>query len=195
MNNTIAAIATPVGEGGLSIIRFSGKDALKIAQKLFRTPIGNSANEFLSHKVHFGSIQDPATGECIDEVILTWFQAPKSYTGEDIIEISAHGGVFVSSRILELVLDHGANPAEPGEFTRRAFMNGRIDLSQAEAVADLISAASDKALQSAITQLKGHLSKQVNKLYDRLLFVLSQIKAAIDFPEEGLDFQKQETSK
>ena len=194
MNNTIAAIATPVGEGGLSIIRFSGKDALKIAQKLFRTPIGNSANEFLSHKVHFGSIQDPATGECIDEVILTWFQAPKSYTGEDIIEINAHGGVFVSSRILELVLDHGARPAEPGEFTRRAFINGRIDLSQAEAVADLISAASDKALQSAIAQLKGHLSKQVNELYDRLLFVLGQIEAAIDFPEEGLDFQKREIS-
>jgi len=194
VNNTIAAIATPVGEGGLSIIRFSGKDALKIAQKLFRTPIGNSANEFLSHKVHFGSIQDPATGECIDEVILTWFQAPKSYTGEDIIEISAHGGVFVSSRILELVLDHGASPAEPGEFTRRAFMNGRIDLSQAEAVADLISAASDKALQSAITQLKGQLSKKVNELYDRLLSVLGHIEAAIDFPEEGLDFQKRETS-
>lgn len=194
MNNTIAAIATPTGEGGLSIIRFSGVGALTIAQKLFRTPAGNPANKFLSHKVHFGSIQDPATGKCIDEVVLTWFQAPKSYTGEDVIEISAHGGVFVSSRILELVLDHGARPAEPGEFTRRAFINGRIDLSQAEAVSDLISAASDKALQSAITQLKGHLSQQVNELYDCLLSVLSQIEAAIDFPEEGLDFQKRGTS-
>ena len=193
MNSTIAAIATPTGEGGLSIIRCSGASALTIARKLFRTPAGKPVNEFLSHKVHVGSIQDPSTKECIDEVILTWFQAPKSYTGEDIIEITAHGGLFVSSRILELVIDQGAQPAEPGEFTRRAFINGRIDLSQAEAVADLISAASDKALQSAVTQLKGHLSKQVNELYDRLLAVLVQIEAAIDFPEEGLDFQRIET--
>jgi len=194
VDNTIAAIATPAGEGGLSIIRFSGTSALTIAQKLFRTPAGNPTSKFSSHKVHLGSIQDPANGECIDEVILTWFQAPKSYTGEDIIEISAHGGVFVSSRILQLVLDYGARLAQPGEFTRRAFINGRIDLSQAEAVADLISAASDKALQSAIKQLKGHLSKQVNEVYDRLLSVLSQIEAAIDFPEEGLDFQKRAIS-
>ena len=102
MNNTIAAIATPVGEGGLSIIRFSGKDALKIAQKLFRTPIGNSANEFLSHKVYFGSIQDPVTEECIDEVTLTWFKAPKSYTGEDMVEISIHGGSAVIKKILPI---------------------------------------------------------------------------------------------
>lgn len=194
VNDTITAIATPVGEGGVSIIRISGTDAPTIARKLFRTPAGKPANEFTSHKIYYGSIHDPATGECIDEVVLTWFQAPKSYTGEDVIEICAHGGMFVSSRILGLALDHGARLAEPGEFTRRAFMNGRIDLSQAEAVADLIAAASDKALQSALTQLKGHLSKKVNALYDRLLSVLSQIEAAIDFPEEGLDFQKRETS-
>ncbi len=194
MNDTITAIATPTGEGGVSIIRISGTDASAIAQKLFRTPAGKPAKEFIAHKTHFGSIHDPATGDCIDEVVLTWFQAPKSYTGEDVIEICAHGGVFVSSRILGLALDHGAHPAEPGEFTRRAFINGRIDLSQAEAVADLISAASDKARQSAMAQLKGHLSKKLNTLYDRLLSVLSQIEAAIDFPEEGLDFQKRETS-
>lgn len=189
MSNTIAAIATPIGEGGLSVIRLSGSSATIIARKIFRTPTGNTVNSFLSNKVYFGSIQDPETGEYIDQVILTSFQAPKSYTGEDIIEISAHGGVFVSSRILQLVLHQGARPADPGEFTRRAFINGRIDLSQAEAVADVISAASDKALQSAITQLKGHLSRQVNELYDRLLSVLSHIEAIIDFPEEGLDFQ------
>jgi len=194
VNDTIAAIATPIGEGSVSVIRLCGTDALTVAQKLFRSPAGHPTKELQPHKVHFGSIHDPTTGECIDEVILIWFKAPKSYTGEDVIEINAHGGIFISSRILGLLLDHGAHPAEPGEFTRRAFMNGRIDLSQAEAVADLISAASDKALQSAITQLKGHLSKKINGLYDSLLSILSHIEAAIDFPEEGLDFQNRETS-
>jgi tRNA modification GTPase len=194
MSDTIAAIATPTGEGGISIIRCSGSGALAVAQKIFHTSTGNAVNKLSSHKVHYGSIYDPKNSKYIDEVILTWFEGPKSYTGEDVIEISAHGGGFVSSRILELVLDYGARPAEPGEFTRRAFMNGRIDLSQAEAVADVISASSDKALQTAIMQLKGHLSKQVNVLYDRLLSLMSQVEAAIDFPEEGLDFQKREIS-
>ncbi|MBT6601570.1 MAG: tRNA uridine-5-carboxymethylaminomethyl(34) synthesis GTPase MnmE [Nitrospina sp.] len=194
MSEVIAAIATPTGEGGISIIRFSGLDSLSVALKLFCSPNGKPLESLSPHKTHFGSIYDPTTRTCVDEVILTWFKAPKSYTGEDVIEISAHGGIFVSSRILGLVLDHGARLAEPGEFTRRAFMNSRIDLSQAEAVADLISAASDKALQAAIMQLKGGLSKKITRLYNRLLFVLSQIEAAIDFPEEGLDFQKRETS-
>ena len=194
MSDTIAAIATPIGEGGVTIIRFSGTDSLSIALKLFYTPSGKSIKKLYPNKAHFGSIYEPTTRKCVDEVVLTWFKNPKSYTGEDVVEIGAHGGTFVSSRILGLVLDHGARLAEPGEFTRRAFMNGRIDLSQAEAVADLISAASDKALQAAIMQLKGHLSKKITRLYDRLLFVLGQVEAAIDFPEEGLDFQKRETS-
>ncbi len=194
MSDTIAAIATPIGEGGLTIIRFSGTDSLSVALKLFYTPSGKSIKKLSPNKTHFGSIYEPTTRKCVDEVVLTWFKNPKSYTGEDVVEISAHGGTFVSSRILGLVLDHGARLAEPGEFTRRAFMNGRIDLSQAEAVADLISAASDKALQAAIMQLKGRLSKKITKLYDRLLFVLGQVEAAIDFPEEGLDFQKREAS-
>jgi len=194
MNDTIAAIATPTGEGGVSIIRLSGKGALSVAQKIFCTPSGKPVNKFLPHKAHLGSIYDPATSKCVDEVILTWFKFPKSYTGEDVIEISAHGGNFVSSKILGLALAHGARLADPGEFTRRAFMNGRIDLSQAEAVADLISAASDRALQAAVMQLKGNLSKKITGLYDRLLAVLGQVEAAIDFPEEGLDFQRRETS-
>jgi tRNA modification GTPase len=194
MSDTIAAIATPIGEGGVTIIRFSGTDSLSIALKIFYTPSGKSIKKLYPNKAHFGSIYEPTTRECVDEVVLTWFKNKKSYTGEDVVEISAHGGTFVSSRILGLVLDHGARLAEPGEFTRRAFMNGRIDLSQAEAVADLISAASDKALQAAIMQLKGHLSKKITRLYDRLLFVLGQVEAAIDFPEEGLDFQKREAS-
>jgi len=194
MSDTIAAIATPIGEGGVTIIRFSGTDSLSIALKLFYTPSGKSIKKLYPNKAHFGSIYEPTTRKCVDEVVLTWFKNPKSYTGEDVVEISAHGGTFVSSRILGLVLDHGARLAEPGEFTRRAFMNGRIDLSQAEAVADLISAASEKALQAAIMQLKGRPSKKITKLYDRLLFVLGQVEAAIDFPEEGLDFQKREAS-
>ncbi len=194
MNDTIAAIATPTGEGGVSIIRLSGKGSLSVAQKIFCTPSGKPVNKFLPHKAHLGSIYDPATSKCVDEVILIWFEFPKSYTGEDVIEISAHGGNFVSSKILGLALAHGARLADPGEFTRRAFMNGRIDLSQAEAVADLISAASDRALQAAVMQLKGNLSKKITGLYDRLLAVLGQVEAAIDFPDEGLDFQKRETS-
>ena len=182
MSDTIAAIATPTGEGGISIIRFSGVDSLLVALKLFRTPGGKSVKKFSPYKAHFGSIYDPATSKCIDEVVLTWFKTPKSYTGEDVVEISAHGGAFVSSRILGLVLDHGARLAEPGEFTRRAFMNGRIDLSQAEAVADLISAASDKALQAAIMQLKGRLSKKIIGLYDRLLFVLEPDRSCYRLP-------------
>ena len=194
MSDTIAAIATPTGEGGISVIRFSGVDSLSVALKLFCTPSGNSVGKLSPHKAHFGSIYDPTTRKCVDEVVLIWFKTPKSYTGEDVIEISAHGGIFVSSRILGLALDHGARLAEPGEFTRRAFMNGRIDLSQAEAVADIISASSDRALQTSVMQLKGRLSKKITALYDRLLFVLSQTEAAIDFPEEGLDFQKREKS-
>ncbi|MCH8157488.1 MAG: tRNA uridine-5-carboxymethylaminomethyl(34) synthesis GTPase MnmE [Nitrospinae bacterium] len=193
-SDSIAAIATPTGEGGISIIRISGADALPIALKLFRTPAGKPTNDIEPYRAHFGAIHDPATGQCIDEVILTWFKAPKSYTAEDVVEIGAHGGMFVTSRILALALDQGARLAEPGEFTRRAFMNGRIDLSQAEGVADLISAASEKALQSAVGQLKGHLSQKLSDLYDRLLSVLSQIEAAIDFSEEGLNFQNNEVS-
>ena len=194
MSDIIASIATPKGEGGISIIRSSGMGSLSVALKIFHTPSGKPIEKISPNIAHFGSIYDPSTKNCIDEVVLTWFKNPKSYTGEDVVEISAHGGTFVSSRILGLVLDSGARLAEPGEFTRRAFMNGRIDLSQAEAVADLISAASDKALQAAILQLKGRLSKKITELYDRLLFVLSQVEAAIDFPEEGLDFQKRDSS-
>ena len=143
-------------------------------------------------RVVYGNLIDPANGQAVDEVLLIRFRAPHSYTGEDVIEIHGHGGAYVSSKILQLVLDQGARLAEPGEFTRRAFLNGRLDLSQAEAVADVIHAASDKALTSALAQLKGQLSEKLNALYDALLQVLAQLEAAIDFPEEGLEFtQKQ----
>jgi tRNA modification GTPase len=192
MNDTITAIATPVGEGGIHIIRISGAEAVGIASALFQPQGDKKVTDLEPQKVVYGNLIDPSSSETVDEVLLIRFNAPHSYTGEDVIEIHGHGGAYVSSKILQLVLDQGTRLAEPGEFTRRAFLNGRLDLSQAEAVADVIHAASDKALTSAVAQLKGQLSEKLNTLYDALVQVLAQLEAAIDFPEEGLEFtQKQ----
>ena len=190
MSDTIAAIATPVGEGGISVIRLSGDKAEVIACGIFRHAGKKDAIEFESQRVYFGTVVDPETGQTLDEVLTTFFKAPNSYTREDVIEISAHGGTYVASRILQLVLDRGARLAEPGEFTKRAFINGRLDLSQAEAVADVISAASDRALKSALEQLQGRLSDKINELYERLIATLAQLETAIDFPEDGLEFDQ-----
>jgi tRNA modification GTPase len=192
MNDTIAALATPLGEGGISVIRISGENALPIATGLF-----HSASGLLPpppQKVLFGEIRDPESGLVIDEVLLTYFKKPNSYTGEHVVEISGHGGTLVSTTLLQLILRQGARLAEPGEFTRRAFIHGRLDLTQAEAVADLIDAASTKALNSAVSQLKGGLSRRINKLFEQLLAVQAQLEAAIDFSEEGLTFQSRETT-
>ena len=190
MSDTITAIATPVGEGGISVIRVSGAQAVTIASAVFRPSRGAGLKEFIPQRVYFGEILDPGSQTIVDQVLLTFFKGPKSFTAEDVIEISAHGGLFVTTKILELLQDQGARLAEPGEFTRRAFLNGRIDLSQAEAVTDVIHAASDRALRSAMAQLKGSLSKRLNEWYERLLAVLAQLEASIDFSEEGLEFQK-----
>jgi tRNA modification GTPase len=186
-NETIAAIATPPGEGGVAIVRISGPESKNIVAKLFRSLVAPDLWE--PRKAYFGRFFDPDNKVDIDEVLVTWFKAPKSFTAEDIIEISSHGGVYVTSRILQLVLHHGARLAEPGEFTKRAFLNGRLDLSQAEAVSDLIHACSEKSLQIALSQLRGNLSKSVNDIYQELVEVLSQVETAIDFPEEGLEFE------
>ena len=191
-NDTIVAVATPPGEGGISVIRISGENALSIAGKLFHSSFDISKNNPPSHKVIFGEIRDPDSTRVIDEVLLTWFEKPNSYTGENVIEISGHGGTLVTSTILEIILRQGARLAEPGEFTRRAFIHGRMDLTQAEAVVDLIEAASDRALNSAVSQLKGGLSRRINNLFDQLLAVQAQLEAAIDFSEEGLTFQSRE---
>lgn len=190
MDDTITAIATPIGEGGISVIRISGKDAVAYTANLFPPFRGKSLSDLSQQKVYFGEIRDPATDLGVDEVLVTLFKAPKSYTCEDVVEISAHGGVLVSSKILHLVLGQGARLAQPGEFTRRAFVNGRLDLTQAEAVSDLIHSSSDRALASALAQLKRGLSDKVTSLYDRLLAIMAQLEAAIDFPEEGLKFQE-----
>lgn len=189
MSETITAIATPAGEGGIGVIRISGEQSLAIAGQLFHAHGDTLANPPVPRHVYFGEIRDPA-GNCVDQVLLTWFKSPQSYTGEDVVEISGHGGVFVISKILRLVLDAGARLAEPGEFTRRAFLNRRLDLAQAEAVADLISADSEVALRTAVSHLQGRLSTLLNGLYDSLLAVLAQLEAAMDFPEEGLKLQE-----
>ena len=190
--DTIVAIATPPGEGGISVIRISGENVLSLASKLFHSSFDILKNTPPSHKVLFGEIRDPDSKRVIDEVLFTWFKKPNSYTGEDVVEISGHGGTLVTSTILENILRQGARLAKPGEFTRRAFVHGRIDLTQAEAVVDLIEAASDKALNCAVLQLKGELSRRINNLFDQLLAVKAQLEAAIDFSEEGLTFQSRE---
>jgi len=194
MNDTITALATPPGEGGISIIRISGENALSIGKTLFHLKSKIQNQVLPVQKVLLGEIRDPVSGQVIDEVLFTWFKKPNSYTGEDVVEISGHGGTLVSNTLLQLILKQGARLAEPGEFTRRAFTFGRLDLAQAEAVADLIDAASEKALNSAVSQLKGGLSKRINKLFDELLEVQAQLEAAIDFSEEGLTFQSRETT-
>ncbi len=189
MIETIAAIATPIGEGGINIVRLSGPNSLPIVQKIFRSKKLKDIYSLEPLKVCLGEIIDPQTNNTLDEVLITFFKAPNSYTCEDVIEISCHGGVLVSSKILQLVLDHGAVLAKPGEFTKRAFLNGRLDLMQAEAVTDVIHAASEKALKSALFQLQGKLSQKLSKIYDQLIGILTQLEAAIDFPEDGLEFQ------
>ncbi len=183
LNDTIAAIASPLGTAGIGVIRISGSEARSVASHIFRTAKGK-VDEFITHTAHYGLLVDPDTEEHIDEVVLTVFWAPKSYTGEDVVEISCHGGLAVLKRALNAVLRSGARLAEPGEFTRRAFVNGRIDLAQAEAVNDLIRARTDDARRAALRQLEGRLSEIVRSAADRLLGVIAAIEAAIDFPDD-----------
>ncbi len=185
LEDTIAAISTPLGEGGIGVVRISGKGAVKIAGRIFRgeKPLAESP----SHRATYGGIVDPATGEVIDEVIVTLFIAPRSYTAEDLVEISCHGGQLVLSRVLEQALKCGARLAEPGEFTLRAFINGRIDLSQAEAVAEVIRAKTDLGLKLALKHLKGDLSDKINSYRDRLIDLLARLEVEIDFSEEDVE--------
>ncbi|MGH8005359.1 MAG: tRNA uridine-5-carboxymethylaminomethyl(34) synthesis GTPase MnmE [Limisphaerales bacterium] len=185
---TIVAPATAPGEAALAIIRLSGKKAFAISDSVFQG--GLQLSEAPTHTIYHGFIVDPATKEKIDEVLVSVFRAPKSYTAEDSVEISCHGGPAVISAIVEALVRAGARPAQPGEFTQRAFLNGRIDLVQAEAVADLISAQSEASRRSSLEQLEGHLSKKVNQLRESLLDVLAEVEANLDFPEEGIEPQR-----
>ncbi len=185
LEDTIAAISTAIGEAGISVIRISGKDAIKIADKIFRGK--RKLEEVKSHTAHYGKIVD-SMGKVVDYVVATIFRAPHSYTGEDVVEISCHGGIFVTRKVLETVLEAGARLAQPGEFTKRAFLNGKIDLSQAEAVADLIKSATDLAYKSSLSQLEGSLSKKIKKMRDELINLCSLVELELDFADEDLEF-------
>ena len=180
--DTIAAISTAPGEGAIGIVRISGEDAIRIADEVYRLK-EKRLKEQPSHTIHYGHIVDPKNDEVIDEVMVTVLRAPKTFTREDIVEINCHGGIVAINRILQLVLRMGARLAEPGEFTKRAFLNGRIDLSQAEAVMDLIRAKTDKSMQMAMRQLDGELSKLIQNLRQEILNTLAQVEVNIDYPE------------
>ncbi len=186
LDDTIAAIATPLGEGGLAVIRISGSQALSVADACFRSPRGSAPrpSQRDSHTVHYGFIE--LEGKRVDEVLLTVMRAPRTFTREDVVEISCHGGMVPTQRVLQAVMRAGARLAEPGEFTRRAFLNGRIDLTQAEAVADVIHARTDRALAAAHAQLSGRLSRRIVEVRDQLMKVLAHLEAHIDFPDEDI---------
>ena len=200
-NSTIAAIATPGGRGGIGIIKLSGSKALSIASAIFyaagaehqaraghpETSRDGSGNGFQSHRMYYGHIRDPENGWVLDEVLLSVMKAPRSYTREDIVEINAHGGQAAVNAILELVLRHGARLADPGEFTKRAYLNGRIDLTQAEAVIDVINARTAKSLIMATGQVSGNLKSQVEQIRSHVLELLTLVEACIDFPDEVSD--------
>lgn len=184
----IAAIATPVGEGGIAVIRVSGKDAIEKVNRAFR---GKDLRKCDTHTVHYGTIinQD---GRVVDEVLMTLFHSPKSYTGEETVEISCHGGVLVTQAVLETILALGVKPAEAGEFTQRAFLNGKLDLDQAEAVADLIHAKSRKAVDAAHQQLEGRLGAHIKQFRQQIIDATAMVELELDFIEEDVEFANKE---
>lgn len=182
-HDTIAAIATPIGSAGIGVIRISGPEAFPIVSRMFGGDASNSTL-FPTHTAHHGRLTDPVSGEVIDDVVLTVFRAPRSYTGEDVAEVSCHGSYAVLKAALSAILGCGARLADPGEFTRRAFLNGKLDLAQAEAVNDLIRSRTDGARRVALSQLDGALSDKLRLVNDRILGVVAAVEAAIDFPED-----------
>lgn len=192
-DDTIAAVSTPLGEGGIGIVRLSGKEALHISGKIFCSPKNKSLQNAKSHSITYGFIKDPLDGSVIDEVLVMVMRSPYSYTREDVVEINCHGGMTPLRRTLELVLKHGARLADPGEFTKRAFMNGRIDLSQAEAVLDLIRSKTDESRRIAMEQLQGGLSEKITKLKDNLTDICVHIEAYIDFPDDEIETASKKT--
>ena len=178
--DTIAAISTPPGEGAISIVRLSGEDAVKIANKVFK---GKNLEKVPTHTINYGHIVNPKTNEELDEVMVSVMLAPRTFTREDVIEINCHGGIVPTNQILQLLLSNGARLAEPGEFTKRAFLHGRIDLTQAESVMDLIRAKTDRSMKVALNQLDGNLSHLIRNLRQDILDVLAQVEVNIDYPE------------
>ncbi|MFN2745015.1 MULTISPECIES: tRNA uridine-5-carboxymethylaminomethyl(34) synthesis GTPase MnmE [Bacillus] len=181
--DTIAAISTPMGEGAIAIVRMSGPEAISIADKVYQGPSGKRLRSVDSHTINYGHIVDPETEKVVEEVMVSVLKAPKTFTREDIVEINCHGGIVTVNQVLQLVLREGARLAEPGEFTKRAFLNGRIDLSQAEAVMDLIRAKTDRAMNVAMNQMEGRLSSLIKRLRAEILETLAHVEVNIDYPE------------
>lgn len=194
--DTIAAISTPSGQGGIGIVRISGTQAFSITQKIFFLPKRAALKIEKKRKILYGFIRDPKTGKTVEEVLVSFMKGPKTYTREDIVEINCHGGFLSLRRVLEIILNCGARLAEPGEFTKRAFLSGRIDLIQAEAIADFIRSKTEKSLQMSFRQVKGELSKEIDALKQKLKRLIVQIEARIDHPEEDIkELSKKEISK
>lgn len=189
LDDTIAAISTPIGEGGIGIVRMSGPEVLPIVEKIFAWGRGKRPGALRSFRLHYGHIFDPESGEVIDEVLVSYMRAPHTYTRQDVVEINCHGGIVPLRRVLELVLREGARLASPGEMTLRAFLNGRIDLAQAEAVLDIVRARTEDSLRVALCQLEGHLSGEIHAIRARLLEVLAYLEASIDFVEDEIPFR------
>lgn len=185
--DTIAAISTPLGYSGIGIVRMSGEESFLIARKIFLPGRKRKICWNRSFKMHYGWIVDPGTKEVVDEVLLSLMKAPHTYTREDIVEINCHGGPVALRRVLDICLSQGARLAKPGEFTLRAFLNGRIDLSQAESVLDIVQAETEKSLKMAVNALRGNFSKIINRLRDKMVDLLSCIEAEIDFSEEEIE--------
>lgn len=185
--DTIAAISTPVGQGGIGIVRLSGPESLSIAGRVFKPVRKVDITEARAPSIMYGKVVDPNSGEEVDEALVSIMRAPHSYTREDVAEINCHGGMVAVRRILELVLKEGGRIAEPGEFTKRAFLNGRISLTQAEAVMDLISAKTEQSMKIAVDQLRGDLSEKLGALRNSLIEISAYAEAYIDFPEEDID--------
>ena len=187
--DTIAAISTPIGKGAIGIVRISGRKALEILKEIYRTKSGKKKEEFEDRKMTYGVIVDDK-GKEIDEVLAVYMKAPKTFTGEDVVEIHSHGGTVVVRKILREVLKRGARLAEPGEFTMRAFVHGRIDLLQAEAINDLINATNEMSAQVAVNQLEGKLSQKIKKIRDKLLELKAFVEVGVDFPEEEVEIME-----
>ncbi|HYK72394.1 MAG TPA: tRNA uridine-5-carboxymethylaminomethyl(34) synthesis GTPase MnmE [Pseudoneobacillus sp.] len=181
--DTIAAISTPMGEGAIAIVRLSGEQAIEISDRLFRGVGGKRLKDVPTHTIHYGHLMDPKTELVAEEVMVSVMKGPKTFTKENVVEINCHGGLVSVNRVLQLTLNNGARLAEPGEFTKRAFLNGRIDLSQAEAVMDLIRAKTDRAMNVALGQMEGRLSKLIQKLRQEILETLAHVEVNIDYPE------------
>lgn len=182
---TIAAISTAVGEAGIGIVRISGKKSLEIGNKIFKGKVIEELNEVHNRKLTYGHIVD--NGKIIDEVLIVFMQGPSTYTREDMVEIYCHGGIISVKNILQLILNKGARLAEPGEFTKRAFLNGRLDLSQAEAVMDMIKAKTDKSFEASLDQLEGSLSKKIKEIRNILLEMIAHVEVSIDFPDQDVE--------